>query len=195
MRLRPEDLERLPDEEFDLIQAYDDGDLGPAERRRAELLLRKPLHRKLLDLLRGLSALVQSEPPGPAAVSEPAFSFMGPPERPPSPAGLPDDWRARLRDLDPPLRQVPMPVSPRHQRMLDRRFRWQCAQDAFDDTERTVLNEYGRMLEALSSGELSPEIPAESHFLRTCLVNEPSVYDEERVWQKYVAERKRVANE
>jgi hypothetical protein len=98
----------------------------------------------------------------------------------------PADWRSRAAMLDPPLRQVPMSVSPEHAELLDQPFELDCDADVFDETELDILDEYGRLMQALTAREVRPQTKDEHRFYLTCVADVQPSSDEERVWTKYL---------
>jgi len=204
MKLRPQDLDAFPHEDLDLIQGHLDRQLPPRDDMRArKLLVANPAYRKLLELLRGLDILSR-RPPAPrasfASFSGTSLRGLEPVQemslsselRSPSVSDVPAppaDWRSRAAMLDPPLRQVPMTVSPEHAELLDEPFELDCDPDVFDETELDILDEYGRLMQALTAREVRPQTKDEHRFYRTCVADVPPSSDEERVWTKYLRHR------
>ena len=202
MKLRPEDLDAVPAEDLDLLQGHLDRELAPREATLArKLLAANPVYRKLLDLLRGLDVLSRRSPPARAARVEfssarpqrhslvgemPLFGGLQQLSEPPALPGPPADWRSRAAELDPPLRQVPMRVAPQHAVLLDQPFELRCEERVFDQTELEILDEYGRLMQALTMGEVRPHTKDEHRFYLACVANVPPSSDEERVWTKYL---------
>jgi hypothetical protein len=203
MKPRPEYLDAFPEEDIDLIQGHLEGELSPREASRARRLLVRPRYRKLLELLQGLELLARArrlrllEPHRLASFQRTALSRQlgqGPPRQsllgmepvaPMDAPAPPADWRARAASLDPPLRRVPMQVAPEHETLLDRPFELACDESLFDESEREILDEYGSLMEALSSRRIRPRTQDEHRFYLTCAKDAPPINDEERVWSKY----------
>ena len=61
-----------------------------------------------------------------------------------------------------------MRVAPQHAELLDQPFELRCAERVFDQTELDILDEYGRLMQALATREVRPHTKDEHRFYAVC---------------------------